>query len=184
MRKPAELGDDVTMSARMAGDWFRQISGQNHRPFLIREMFGMAEWQVEEGGQLGADRLVMTKTQRRIGDDPGQRVGAIHERSAPKGIARVLVQKDDQRQRAFGGAEPWHQFAPRGSPVLVGESIAKAVVEGLILAEPDGMAKGCPEGGNLAGERQMCLQAGVKRGVEEHSETFPMNEAVPVALFG
>lgn len=97
------------------------------------------------GKQKSWHGLVVPQVQRRIRHDPALGVGVVQPRRAAKGGARVLVQQEDQRQRALGGGQPGHQFAPGRRGVFGLERVAERLIEGRMLAEPDGMAEGRPE---------------------------------------
>ena len=111
----------------------------------------MGERQVEEHPHILLHRLVMTKRQSPAAIMQCQRVGGIHMPGVTERIARILVEQDEERQRAFGLVDPAFPLAAGGGPVEVGEGFAECAVEGLVLAEPFVGPRLAPETGDGEG---------------------------------
>lgn len=138
MREAAKAGDDAMMMLGPAVVGLAVHSGleQFDLAVLVREILRMLERQVEKPADVALDLQVVPGLQRPIGDHPRQRIGGEGVARAPEHIARILVEQDQQGQRAFRRLRPVIQFAPRGCEMRVPETAPEAGVKGLIPGEP------------------------------------------------
>ena len=86
---------------------------QRDAAFLVGEVLGMLERQVEELRSRRLDLPVEASRQRPVGDRARQRIGGKGARAAAEHVARKLVEHDGQRQRALGRAPPSPASGPR-----------------------------------------------------------------------
>ena len=83
------------------------------------------------------DGAIMPGLDGRIGDEPRMAVGRVHACRAAERIAGKLIEQDDERQCAVGTLGPAGQLAARGRLMCGKEAIAKALVERVVLREPE-----------------------------------------------
>jgi hypothetical protein len=106
------------------------------------------------------DRLVVAERDRGVGDPARHRVGLVHARGAAEGVARKLVEEEDQRQRAGGAAEPAGAFAARCGAMRGDEAFSEFCVERRVLREPQFWAGLAPKGDDVLGCPSLTLKAG------------------------
>lgn len=150
MREPPEPRHDVPMMFRPCLHLGPERPAQDHRPLLVREPLGMREGQIEEHPQLRFAGPVMPGAQRLLGCLVGCRVRGIHPRLSAEGVARILVEKKDQRERTLRGRQPARKPACRRGLVGFGKALAEAPVEGGILREPSLGSRFRPEPDDFA----------------------------------
>lgn len=136
MGETSKSADDVPMPFGMGEPGLPQSSIEQDRKVLVDEVLGMGKGQAEEQPQVSIDRLHIPRCLRQAGDMSGQGVRCVHVRGATKGVARKLVEQDQQRQRALGGIQPSVAFTANHRPMQVEKTLAKASVERWVLGEP------------------------------------------------
>ena len=100
MREAAEALDDVVMTNCVLQKLLAGILVQADRKFLIGQILGMRERQVEEDASRCVDLLVMAGSDRFSGEVASERVGRIHVTGAAEAVARELVEQDHEGERA------------------------------------------------------------------------------------
>ena len=112
---------------------------------LVGEVLRVGKRQHEKLLQLTRKFLIVASRKRGIGHFAGHRVGVVHARCAAKGVARELVEQDDQRERTLRSGLPSREFTARGGLVIPQEALAKARVELRVLGEPQRGTRFAPE---------------------------------------
>ena len=113
-----------------------QALGKLDRSFLIGAAFRVAEGEIEEELQIWRSLEIVTRVDGGPGNPERQRVGLVHARCAAKGIARELIEENEQRQRLFRRRRPLKKFAARSRLVGSEEAFAKRAIEFGVLGKP------------------------------------------------
>ena len=158
MRKAAEADDDIAMVLGPAVIGFALHPGleQFDLAVLVGEVLRMLEGQVEEPPDVALNLQVVPGLQRLPGDHPCQGIGGEGMARAAEGVARKLVQQDQQGQRALRRLRPVIQRPPGSGMVCDLESLAEQGVESLVFGEPFRGAGLFPEGDDV-GRRYVCV---------------------------
>ena len=140
--------------------------------FLVGQIFGVPERQIEESLQLRGDDAVVACVDRGIGELARRRVGRVHARRAAKGIARELVEQNHECERAGGRRVPAVELAARGRLVQWQEALAKAPIERVVLGEPERGTRTLPERNDfprLSGRYRFAVRVGggTRRGASQ-----------------
>ena len=136
MRKTPETLNNIGVFLGPTGVLWVEFFMQFQRQALVIGVFGMLKRQVTKPAQGRFNLLIQLRLNHLPGVKPRQRVGGEHVRSATEAIARVLVQQQQQRQRAFWVCGPRLKLTPGGLKVRGVEGLTKALVEGLVLGKP------------------------------------------------
>jgi hypothetical protein len=110
----------------------------------------MREGQVEEEPHLHRQRAVMPCPDRRRRRLARGLVARIHARRAAEGVARELVEQDDEGERARRRVAPMREPPARRGLVPCQEAVPEQRVEGIVLREPARGSGRLPEGDDLA----------------------------------
>ena len=158
MRKAAEARDDVVVVLGPAVVGFALHPGleQPDLKVLIGAILRMLEGQVEEPADVSLNLQVVPGLQRLPGDHPRECIGGEGMASAAEGVARKLVQQDQQAQRALRRLRPGIQ-RPAGSGMVCDlEPFPEQGVESLVPGEPLRGSGLFPEGDDV-GRRYVCV---------------------------
>ena len=138
MRKAAEAGDDVVVMLGPAVVGFALHPGleQFHLPGLIGAVLRMLQRQIEEPPDVARNLQVVPGLQRLLCEKPRQRIRSEGMARAPEGVARKLVQQDQQAQRALRRLRPGIQRPPGSGMVCDLEPFPEQGVESLVPGEP------------------------------------------------
>ncbi len=158
MRKAAEAGDDVVVVLGPAIVGFALHPGleQFDLPGLIGAVLRMLQRQIEEPPDVALNLQVVPGLQRPLCKMPRQRIRREGMARAAEGVARKLVQQDQQGQRALRRLRPVIQRPPGSGMVCDLESLAEQGVESLVFGEPFRGAGLFPEGDDV-GRRYVCV---------------------------
>ncbi len=158
MRKAPETGDDVVVMLGPAIVGFTLHPGleQFDLPGLIGAVLRMLEGQVEEPPDVALDLQVVPGLQRPLCEKPCQRIRREGMARAAEGVARKLVQQDQQGQRALRRLRPGIQRPPGSSMVRRLEPLAEPGIESLVPGEPLRWSGFFPEGDDV-GRRYVCV---------------------------
>ena len=116
----------------------------------------MLQRQIEEPPDVARNLQVVPGRQRLLCEKPRQRIRSEGMALAPEGVARKLVQQDQQGQRAVRRLRPEIQRPPRGGMVCDLEPFPEQGVEGVIPGEPLRGSGLFPEGDDV-GRRYVCV---------------------------
>ena len=97
MREAAEAVDDVPMSFGVGKARLAQALGKLDRSFLIGAAFRMAEGEIEEELQISRSVEIVAGVDGRPRNAERQGVRVVHAGCAAKGIARELIEENEQR---------------------------------------------------------------------------------------
>ena len=158
MWKAAEAVDDFAMVLGPAVVGFALHPGleQFHLPGLIGAVLRMLQRQIEEPPDVARNLQVVPGLQRLLCEKPRQWIRSEGMALAPEGVARKLVQQDQQGQRAVRRLRPEIQRPPRGGMVCDLEPFPEQGVESLVPGEPLRGSGLFPEGDDV-GRRYVCV---------------------------
>src|ERR1700754_4047904 len=99
MGKPSETPDDIAVAhgvgeALLIAERAKQVNAT----FLVLQDLRVVERQIQKETQVGVDVPVATGLKRGLGDLERLRVACITARRAAKGMARKLIEQQNQRQ--------------------------------------------------------------------------------------
>lgn len=155
MRKAAEAGNDIAMIARECKSIVvacRFI--KRHATFLIREVFGMHERQIEEGAQVGGHLFVVSGRKRALRNGERKTIEGKGASCAAVDLSRELVERDGQCEGTVSARFP--RVALREEMLLTRQrfqqrlvTFAHGRVESVIACKPQLRAGIPPEGENI-----------------------------------
>src|SRR5258708_20232127 len=99
MRKASEAPDDVGVNLGISvGLAVAGAARQGKRPFLVDEILGMLEGQVEEHAFGARGAGVETMRDGTVRNRARERIGRECARAAAKHVARKLIDQDEKRE--------------------------------------------------------------------------------------
>lgn len=116
----------------------------------------MLQRQIEEAADWTLNLQVVPGFQGPVGEHPCQWVGGEGVARAAEGVARKLVQQDQQGQRALRRPGPVIQLPPGSGEMRRLEPFPEQGVESVVLGEPLGWSGVFPEGDDV-GRRYVCV---------------------------
>src|SRR5262245_27331423 len=157
MRKAAEATNDVCMQFRPfqifnVADRF--IKGDT--ALLIGQIFRVLKRKVKEAAHFGRNLAVETTHDSTGGNGPRERVGGESPRVTAKHVARKLIEKDEQRERALRALLPIGQFSGSGRLKGFEKSLPDLLVEACILVEPPVRPRRAPKRNDFVRSRGHC----------------------------
>ncbi len=145
MGKAPEAADDLAMLTSVGEEGLAESVVQRYRAILVGKVLGMGERQVEEQPQRVPDLAVEALSQSPLRPAPRLGVAGVHARGSTEGVARVLVEQQQQAEMVLGFIGSRAQRVGAGKLVEVGEALAEAPVEIGVPGEPEGRAGIAPE---------------------------------------
>ena len=120
-------------------------------PPLISEFLRVGEREMEEAAQARFDRLRKGAFDGTLGKVQRLSVGGKHARRAAIGIARKLIEQDEQGERPIGRFFPGGQATRSRRFMGCLETLAERGIEGLVLGKPAAGARLAPEREHVVG---------------------------------
>lgn len=158
MWKAAEAGDDglVVLGPAVVGFALHPGLEQFDLPGLIGAVLRMLQRQIEEPANVARNLQVVPGRQRLLRKRARQRIRSEGMTGAAEGVARKLVQQDQQGQRALRRLRPGIQRPSGRGMVCDLEPLAEQGVESLVPGEPLRRSGLFPEGDDV-GRRYVCV---------------------------
>ncbi len=145
MGKAPEAADDLAMLTSVGEEGLAESVVQRYRAILVGKVLGMGERQVEEQPQRVPDLAVEALSQSPLRPAPRLGVAGVHAQGSTEGVARVLVEQQQQAEMVLGFTGSRAQRVGAGKLVEMGEALAEAPVEIGVPGEPEGRAGIAPE---------------------------------------
>src|SRR2546423_274881 len=115
MRESPEAANDTGMALGVFAELIIAVAARQLKAaFLIRQVFRVHERQIEELALGMRDLPVEAAADCALGDAAGELVGRVRVPVVAKHVARKLVERDDERERAFRGLLPVRQLTRAG----------------------------------------------------------------------